>query len=34
MKSANPRSGDIPINCALFCGFDCKRRQTKFLKEK
>jgi hypothetical protein len=28
MKSANPLSGEIPINCALFCGFDCRRRHT------
>lgn len=28
MKSANPRSGDIPVNCNLFSGFTCKRRQT------
>lgn len=28
MKSANPRSGEIPANCNLFSGFACKRRQT------
>lgn len=28
IKSANPRSGVIPKNCDLFCGFDWRRRQT------
>lgn len=28
IKSANPRSGEIPKNWALFCGLDCSRRQT------
>lgn len=29
MKSAYPRSGEIPMNCNLFCGLDCRRKQTK-----
>lgn len=28
MKSANPRSGEMPINWDLFSGFTCKRRHT------
>lgn len=29
MKSAKPRSGEIPTNCCLFSGFTCKRRHTR-----
>lgn len=28
MKSAKPRSGEMPANCCLFSGFTCKRRHT------
>lgn len=28
IKSANPRSGLISLNCALFCGFACNRKHT------
>lgn len=28
MKSAKPRSGDMPTNCSLFSGFACRRKQT------
>lgn len=28
IKSANPRSGLISLNCALFCGFACNLRHT------
>lgn len=32
IKSAKPRSGEIPINCDLFSGFACKRRHTENMK--
>lgn len=32
MKSAKPRSGEMPANCTLFSGFTCKRRHTKIEK--
>ena len=28
MKSANPRSGEMPKKCILFCGFACSLRLT------
>lgn len=28
IKSAKPRSGEIPANCCLLSGFTCKRRHT------
>lgn len=34
MKSANPRSGLISLNCALFCGFACNLKHTEKNKTK
>lgn len=33
IKSANPRSGLMPMNCSLFCGFVCSLRQTARMKD-
>lgn len=33
IKSANPRSGVMPRNVALFCGLACSRRQTGNIQE-
>lgn len=33
IKSANPRSGDIPTNTLLFCGFACNRKHTPSTKQ-
>ena len=33
MKSANPRSGEIPWNTLLLSGFACKRKQTANIKQ-